>query len=272
MSAVDHLLLTRFNVSVPVSRSSFNRGLDPTWLNHRLDLFERFCLPSVQAQSALNFVWLVYFDKGTPESYLPRIERYRSFPLFRPVFVSHFDVQVVRESITSHLSPHASHLVTSRLDNDDAICRSFIEEVQRQVDDSDRLIINFNRGCVWHDSRVYVYDYRSNPFLSMIERKDGVPRTIFERDHNQYGNDSSLRCLSGPPAWLQTVHGANVSNSVRGRRVSRESFLRENRFAIDPGPVGRREAAWELWLDGWRTWPLIPRLVARFVRRRKHAP
>ena len=59
-----HYLLTRFNVALPDS-SGIN--LQPAWLDPRIDLFRRFCLPAVEAQTTKDFTWLIMCDPETPD-------------------------------------------------------------------------------------------------------------------------------------------------------------------------------------------------------------
>jgi len=48
-----HVMITRFNVmfrDLAHTRAA-GKGLDAAWLAERFDLFERYCLPSVLAQT-----------------------------------------------------------------------------------------------------------------------------------------------------------------------------------------------------------------------------
>ena len=60
-----HLILTRFNTVVGFAPSA--RGLDQDWLEARLLLFERYCLPSIAVQRGASFTWLVFCDAASPE-------------------------------------------------------------------------------------------------------------------------------------------------------------------------------------------------------------
>ena len=79
-----HVIMTRFNVERP--RRHDPMRLDPDWLAGRFDLFEKYCLPSVAAQTARDFHWLVYFDAGTPEPIRRRIAACREVFPFVPWF------------------------------------------------------------------------------------------------------------------------------------------------------------------------------------------
>jgi len=61
--AKQSFLLTRFNVA----------KCDEDWLDIRLKLFEKFCVPSVLNQVYKDFTWLIFFDPRTPFRYVDRI-------------------------------------------------------------------------------------------------------------------------------------------------------------------------------------------------------
>ena len=61
---VKHFIITRFNLRG--SDPSSVRMIDDGYLAQRLDLFERFCLPTVRNQTVQDFRWLVLFAEDTP--------------------------------------------------------------------------------------------------------------------------------------------------------------------------------------------------------------
>src|SRR5208282_1904259 len=56
-----HVLLTRFNVRL----SSPETPPSDDWIAHRLDLFQRYCVPSVASQTVQDFRWIVLIDSRT---------------------------------------------------------------------------------------------------------------------------------------------------------------------------------------------------------------
>ena len=85
-----HVILTRFNLATPGRESALRN--QPGWLAGRFELFERYCLPTLAAQSAspARFRWIVYFDDGTPEPFRARIEACRRVADFHPFFTPMF--------------------------------------------------------------------------------------------------------------------------------------------------------------------------------------
>ncbi|MBY8850425.1 putative rhamnosyl transferase, partial [Saccharothrix sp. MB29] len=68
---MDHVVLTRFNLP-SVGAESVVRAQEG-WLTKRVGLFERYCLPSVAAQTSSDFRWLIYFDPESPQWLKDRI-------------------------------------------------------------------------------------------------------------------------------------------------------------------------------------------------------
>ncbi len=73
----NHYLITRFNLKTANWAVTKNKEalLTEAWMNHRLWLFENFCLPSVAAQVNKDFEWLIYFDLSTPDQYKVQIDK-----------------------------------------------------------------------------------------------------------------------------------------------------------------------------------------------------
>jgi len=121
-----HFLVTRFNVRLPFGGRV---NLDPRWLDHRHALFERFCLPAVTGQSTKAFRWLLLCDARTPEPHRSRLEGYERVSNAEIIWVDDEVQAGLRAAVAARLG-HGTHVITSRLDNDDAICRDFVERVQ----------------------------------------------------------------------------------------------------------------------------------------------
>ena len=59
MTVIDHVFLTRFNL--PSGGTEARIRARETWLAERWTLFERYCAPSVAAQTSDRFRWIIYF-------------------------------------------------------------------------------------------------------------------------------------------------------------------------------------------------------------------
>lgn len=224
MDPFGHFLVTRFNVplklDVAPQHQPGNKGLTPEWLGARFELFERFCLPSVRGQTCCAFTWLIYMSAATPPAFRDRLMAHAAaFPLLKVHFVDEFSTERLRADCAAAMPVGVDWLVTSRMDNDDAIRRDFIGRVQACFSTAGRRIVNFPLGYSWLDGRVYLDRQRSNPFTSMIEPlSDAI--TIFSSDHRLLGDVGKLEQVNIGPAWMQVIHGGNLCNQRRGIRVA----------------------------------------------------
>lgn len=221
-----HLILTRFNVASPGREAAIR--LKRGWLDERFKLFEDICLPSVAAQSEKNFEWVVLFDVETPADYKDKINNLISVFPFRPVYTDSFDMRKLGPEIVKECTP-ADYLLTSRLDSDDILAVDYVEKLQKIASGlNGRFVINFDNGAILllNNKRAALYEYRdaSNPFASLIEKFAPDSKTIWGVQHTEIHELGEVVHVKGKPMWLQVVHGGNVSNRVRGRRVPAKKY------------------------------------------------
>lgn len=220
-----HIILTRFNL--PSRGRELKLRQDTHWLEDRFYLFETICLPSVKAQTSQNFQWFIFFDKKTPDAYRLRAKRfaeeYKNITLF---WLEH---EGTSASIKRHIKKHADDgtqtLITTRLDNDDALNRHFIksiQDIQPRLSQSERAIINFDDGITFFKGKTYKHTDTSNAFTSLIEPLSDNSDTIWKKQHTELHTLAELKNIKQPAMWLQVIHGRNVSNRKRGYRVSNQ--------------------------------------------------
>jgi Putative rhamnosyl transferase len=216
MKQFSHLLLTRFNVAFDIARCAHR--LDSNWLAERLVLFERYCLPSVQAQKSAEFRWLIFCDAGSPKWFKEKISGFG--PRVLPVYIDGpaTDAVLARSVMDTGLVT-SPYLVTTRLDNDDAISEDHLISVQAAFRSQEREFITFPLGLQSFRGHLYNVYWPSNPFLSLIEKVgvDGQVRTVLSVAHDHIGRENRVRKILGSaPQWLQVLHGANLGNALRG--------------------------------------------------------
>jgi hypothetical protein len=169
MEQKQHFLITRFNVKV--NYDSARKGIDMDWLSHRFDLFEKFCYPSVYAQTNSNFQWIVYFDSETPEVFKEKIHKFQDWKAFLPIYIStEFSDQINCKIIASFIREDTKYLITTRMDNDDAISSNFIQLIQENFEGQEFEFLSFPNGLVLSAGRLYSLRYVNNPFISLVER------------------------------------------------------------------------------------------------------
>ena len=211
-----HYLITRFDVATDYGGRSHP---GEAWLRRRIDLFDTFTLPSVRAQTTDEFTWLVFFAPDPPPFLARSIEEWDRWPTFVPCYVPAMNTgREAREAITANVGPGASHLITTRLDNDDAFCRGYLESVQSAFAGQDLVFVNCRSGVVL-DTRRHVFSLvnrRANQFVSCIERFGDELTTVMATDHSALPSVASVIELDTPESWLHVEHGDNASNRPTG--------------------------------------------------------
>lgn len=214
-----HVLLTRFNVRL----SSPEKPPSDDWIAHRLDLFQRYCVPSVASQTVQNFRWIVLIDSRTSMATRRTILLNRKIQPLELCELEEFN----SDYIAKYISPiESKFLVSSRLDNDDALHETFIEQIQQTFCAQPCQWINFPRGYVVDEQKgIFLSRQTSNAFISLIETA-AKPRTVFCVNHRLAGTVGPVSQIDNGPMWIQLVHGTNLSNHVRPTDVPITTDLR----------------------------------------------
>ncbi len=224
----DHLVLTRFSAILPGQ----TEPLPEDWLRYRLQFFYDTAYPSLAAQQgAARFQWLVFFDDRCSAAFRAEVQEL-SAGVFEPVWTHEpFRLSACAKAVSKRA--RSAHLITTRVDSDDAVSTDFIASVQEQFEHQDLVFVNFARGFqIDRSGWVYVRTQPSSPFLSLIEHRveGSVPLTVFASKHHLARRLAPIREVRSAPMWVQVVHGGNVSNVVEGRRVSPD--LIDERFVL----------------------------------------
>ncbi len=266
-AAFDHVILTRFSV-----RLYPGTVLTDDWLAYRWGLFRDALVASLSRQSVDTFTWLVFFDAESPD-WLRELVAEASPGRFTPVWHDgpwvHEPIRRAVDGVTAQ-----EYLITTRIDSDDAVSRSFVEEVQARFAGQESQYVNLMHGVQLDgDGRLYHAHFAENGFISYIERRvpDELPRTVFWcMAHEESSNFAPVDNVVGPPRWMQVIHGGNVANSVRGLRARpgriAEDFDVDLPFASRISP-GRFAVEW-LTSAGrlLRLWTRHPTFAIVFVR------
>lgn len=271
--SLQHFILTRFNLLLWNKDKEGSKVRTRQWLEHRFALFEKYCLPSVKSQTCQAFEWIVLFDSKTPEEYKERIETYqKTCPQFIPIFVvpqnGRYFAEIFRREIVKRLV--TERVLTTYLDNDDALSTSFVEDLQnRALSVSDGTFINYNDGYQFYTDHNYLMKihYPKNHFVSVVERGD--PATL--KGVFGYGGHYYLDTIKGvriervmdKPLWCEVIHGKNMVNDAYflAAKMVRDTDRLRNVFSID------EEVRYGVGVYLFR---YLPRYVKTFFVRVKH--
>ena len=244
------MLLTRFNLarSPELRRPPEwvpNVHLDRRWLEGRVELFERVCAPSVHAQTACGFLWIVLVDPHSPDWLLERLREIA--PDVDLASASGFRAEDdFRDAVRARLGDGV--WLTSRVDSDDALARDFMERAQQHATDG---YLAFPEGAVL-DLRIGHVSAKRDEENAFLTRQ-AYGATVLEVANNL----AQPLLVDGPAAWLQVVHGGNVWNWFSDERPQSATWARE-RFEVAPGLIApgglraRRVAALaKRWAPAW---------------------
>lgn len=219
-TTIDHIVLTRFNLPTPGPERLVRAQED--WLRNRVELFERYTVASMRRQTAGTTPWIVYFDPESPRWLVDRLAPLVEAGVFTPLYresVSWEDVVVDARELTGATR---DILLTTNLDNDDALASDFLERLQTLARSNPHAALYLRRGLILEGDRLYDRTDRENAFCSVSEPWDGAV-SAWRDWHNLLHRHFTVVGDAGQPAWLQVVHGQNVSNRVHG-------------LLIDPAP------------------------------------
>ena len=216
----EHVIMTRFNLATPGKESSIRNRTG--WLEGRFDLFEKYCLPSVAGQSSLRFQWIIYFDEGTPSIFRSKIEALRKVFPFTPYYTGLFPASGWPRSIVETFDFKTDALLSTRLDNDDALASDFVERLHSEIVKYATTdgAYNFENGFILSNGKLYRLKHPSNAFFSFLAPYGEHMTTAPSIQHMELSKHGKIHQISGAGGWMQIVHGGNVSNKIRGSRVS----------------------------------------------------
>lgn len=222
-----HVCITRFNLARKLV-------LPPKWLEGRVSLFEQYCLSSLMAQTEKNFIWYVLFDERSPDWLVKKTKAWeKQCKQFVPVKCGAWKQVTVSSCVTDLIQQaankeKATHILTTRFDNDDGLNERFIALLQQNVRKQffNFMVYDFPEGLRldYNAKKAYHYTRPHSPFLSLLQRyPDPSPKrkflTIygFPEGHGFIWKYAPIRMLmKKTPMWVQVIHDTNISNKMKG--------------------------------------------------------
>jgi hypothetical protein len=171
-----------------------------------------------------NLHWIVYLDPASPEWLLSYMERLHSEGVLTPILRATVDGDELRGDIRRTTGQSSGSLLTTNLDNDDGLAVDFSSRLQRVAGTvARRTALYMSHGLILSQNRLFLHRDRHNAFCSVVEDIREA-HTCWMDWHNRLDRHMPVRELGGGPGWLQVVHGNNVTNRIRGHRVSPDGY------------------------------------------------
>ena len=269
---LQHFILTRFNLLLWQKNKEGSKVRTIKWLEHRFSLYEKYCFPSIKGQTCQDFEWIVLFDSKTPEPFMAKIADYqRECPQMIPVFVEpyngRFFAEIFRTEIVKRLK--AERVLTTYLDNDDALNVKFVEDLQhRALSLADGSFVYYKDGYQYYTDYKYLMQihYPRNHFVSVVERGDPTTvKGIFGYGGHYHIDEiegAKIERITDQPMWCEVIHGKNMLNDAYflGAKMIRDENRLRCEFAIE------ESVKYGIKLYVFR---FLPRYLRTFVKRSK---
>lgn len=258
-TGIHHFILTRFNLLLFNKDKEGRPVWSKEWLEHRFSLFEKYCFPSIANQTSKNFEWIVLFDSTTPERFQEKVCIYQQqCPQLIPVYVSpkggQYFAQIFRDEVVKRLntirsdvrefngSSSSIRVLTTYLDNDDALDVRFVEDIQKRSESlPDGTFIYYTQGYQFYTDHKYLMrvKYPRNHFVSVVENGNPLTvKTIYGYGSHYYIDKikgAHIEYVKNQPMWCEVIHEKNMGNDayfLNAKMIGNQELLRKD-FAID---------------------------------------
>ena len=143
MKDIEFIICTRF----AENQGNNNIQLTEEWLNHRFNLFETYCFPSIQHQTDTEFKWILSFDHNIANKYKDKLINFKN--ILPNIYLEDKEIYCsynYMQNIISLPGP-SQYIIHLRLDNDDAIHKDMIKTLKENFISIKQKPTNFTILC-----------------------------------------------------------------------------------------------------------------------------
>jgi hypothetical protein len=224
-----NIIKTRFNVNFKhLENDLSNRHLDEKWLDYRLDLFLKYCAPSVLGQNRGDFYWIINFDKDTKQSFINKISDLDK--RIKPITLKKQEVELLK-----NITKEYDRFIFTRIDSDDCLRKNFINNIYNfsinNINKEEFLIdINF---LVLQSKTNYFYKKEmpanvASHFVSLCTKN--IEANIYMQ-HGIIANNYDYNRIEDYLA-IRVVHESNLKNKFSKKQMIETNIDILNQFNI----------------------------------------
>ncbi len=188
------------------------------WMKHRINLFLTFTLPSVMNQTNQNFTWIVLMDDMTPQVYRDILSRIK-YPNLKLVYTS-LGKTGPTKALLNNIEGGQYDLITTRLDNDDAIHKKAVNDIQTAYLQNNSAqpnpwAIGLPMGCTLDlaSKKMYITEYPNNAYVSLVEDSQDA-KSVWQCQHGEIPNKFNCGFIMPTPYWIIIIHSQNLANNI----------------------------------------------------------
>jgi len=205
---------------------------NPGWVDYRMGLFYKYCLPSVKAQTYKEFDWwfLVHPEFPGFEGHHKEVLERHGRILWIEAPWKENQVEVADALSKTY---NKRWICSTKIDSDDIIRNNYIE-LTRSVMSEQEAWITFYCGYMMKNNHVASRNFVENPFVSYVEYADPM-KSVFRVSHIHVESDAKDRNvplirIENVPGWIQVDHGDNIKNIVAKKTDYFEEVKRDASF------------------------------------------
>ena len=229
----NHIIITNFNKRLEGKDINVLYEGNPSWMEKRIKLFEKYYISSFNNQIDKNHHNFILCDEETPRKYKSQLldfsKQYPFLTFFftKPSLVDSIDL--VKSTYLKLRKNKSEELYISRADNDDFVSSYYNLTVKHYLE-SHQWITLTNGICLDNSNpeNITYFPFPRGPFVSRkttinkFEVPYGmshwdVPSTSIETDH---------------PMWGWVIHEDNLNNVMKGTPIKIEKSQLKNLYNI----------------------------------------
>lgn len=219
------ILITRFAMRFKKDNPRRRYEERGDWIDYRIKLFNKYCLPSAKAQT-VDFDWWFLVHPEFPGFSSTHKEELLRHGRILWIEAPWKEDQVEVGGLLSE-EYKDRWVCSTRFDSDDILRNNFLETVSKSITEKEAWVV-FPEGFMMKDNKAVPRTYSVNPFISYVEYADPF-YSVFKINHMAVNKQDSLIEIKGHPAWIQVDHRDNIKNHIKhkitdyaGKQISAE--------------------------------------------------
>lgn len=143
--------------------------------------------------------------------------------MFKAVYLQPYgdESALIQDEINQVLTDNVTHVITTRLDNDDMIRCDYISMTQNAFDSSfDNVFLDYGEGFQYAETDKMLYklnNWSESHFCTRVVTKKNRENTVLV-DHariQEFGECKMMKVINGG-GWIEVVHACNAYNRIGG--------------------------------------------------------
>tara|TARA_R110000744_G_scaffold218389_1_gene337122 strand:+ start:1907 stop:2668 length:762 start_codon:yes stop_codon:yes gene_type:complete len=228
----NHLFISHCNLDgfVGFRKKHLKSGLyigNPSWMEYRLGVLEKYTLASLQNQTDQNFHLLLFCNTQTPEPYKEKLltleKEYKFLTLIwdQTHFQGHGGNTVssmyssIKKTYLKVRRNTSDEIICTRIGTDDMVEVRYNEIIKGLVIENP--VLSIAKGIYWDIETDKFLDstFPNGPFISVKSTLTDFKGDLREISHSQIlEKTKGTAIMNDIPLWIQTCSGTNVWNSL----------------------------------------------------------